>query len=642
MHFISLKWQNLFSFGNYETELSLDRNGIIFVNGINTETGTSNGSGKSSITNIFTWALYGQTLKDMPIDNIKCSHSRGYGWAQIMFQMGKSVYTLDRYRKHSIRGNGVTIQKDNEDPIHYGTLKKAQAKIDNIIGLDFQSFVASLIFSTEVAFEFPKMKPEKRREFMETITKMYSYTEIGKQAAKKVRDLRRNQSTLETTLTERKRYLGLEKEDYVKHSKLHEGFAAEKDEKVCGLREDLQQTVKSLKDIDQSLRESLESQRKALSEANESIYAKLHKLEVYLASAKSLPKELSNSYEKLLTEQEGEVDKVERWRDRELKLIDKKITLMDKACPTCDREWEFSEVKDITKDLLEKSKDISKQSDDMVAANKKVISDLGLEWLPRISTAEKKLAKLNSSILKSREKHSKSSQELKEIEEKIESLPSKDAIDALKRKQEKISTEIQAVSSSESPYKITINNLRGKIQTLMSEIDELIVTKNGVDDDLKYAAFWDDSLNSDGLKLFIFEQIIPVLNNRIMYYLPMLFSGMEITLAFDKHLNMVIVKDGEIMPYGGLSMGEKKRIDLAISLGLLETAQTQHGVVSNIMWLDELIDSSLDETGINIAMDILRDIPVPCKFLISHRSEISDQFDDVINVEKRGKLSQVL
>ena len=58
--------------------------------------------------------------------------------------------------------------------------------------------------------------------------------------------------------------------------------------------------------------------------------------------------------------------------------------------------------------------------------------------------------------------------------------------------------------------------------------------------------------------------------------------------------------------------------------------------------VDEVLDSSLDEEGINMAMNLFRSFKDSNIFVISHRETIQDsRFDKIIKVKKERQFSVI-
>jgi energy-coupling factor transporter ATP-binding protein EcfA2 len=94
-----------------------------------------------------------------------------------------------------------------------------------------------------------------------------------------------------------------------------------------------------------------------------------------------------------------------------------------------------------------------------------------------------------------------------------------------------------------------------------------------------------------------------------------------------------------------LSGGESRSVDLALQFAFLDVARIQAQVFPDILILDELLDSSVDATGLISILNIIKarqkedDSKI---FLVTHRTEISNiEVDNVYMVEKREGFSHI-
>ena len=641
MIFNSLKWRGLFSYGDYYTELYLNKEGTTFVRGVNKDTNTSNGSGKSSILDILVWTLYGSPLKDIPKDKVTNNHSKKGGHSSIDFYIGEDHYKIDRYRKHKKFGNSVKVEKNGE-PIEDGTNRDAQKRIDQILGLDYQSFISSFTFTSEITFEFPMLTPDRRRSFLEQILGLKAYSEYGKIAKQQVKVLRSDLENIENILGEKKKFLTREKSDYVSYTNKHENFDTEKQSIIDDLKVQLENVETEINNCEPELKANLIERQKTLKESLDITKEEIHEYELKLAKLDSEVKELITEKSLIQRNFDSQKKALEKDYNRVVTDLKNKIKIMEHACPTCGRDWDMSEVESLTLEYSEKIKEATASFSEEVVnvGNKAEKQQHSLQ--EKIDEIESNITKIKSNLDEKKKSLKETNLQIEDITEKIVKLPSEEDLYALTSKREKIISDIKRKSEETSPYTEVLKNLREKIIYQLDEIDSITEKKKITEEELKYYTFWDESFNTDGLKMFIFESIIPVLNSRVAHYMPVLNDGRDINLQFDKFLNMDIVKDGTEIPYGGLSKGERKRVDLAIALSLLETAQAQHGITSNVMFFDEIFDSSLDSEGVKTVTEILQTMPFSSIFVISHRLEISAEFDNTIDVVKEGKFSKIL
>jgi DNA repair exonuclease SbcCD ATPase subunit len=93
--------------------------------------------------------------------------------------------------------------------------------------------------------------------------------------------------------------------------------------------------------------------------------------------------------------------------------------------------------------------------------------------------------------------------------------------------------------------------------------------------------------------------------------------------------------------YNNFSEGEKLRIDMALMLTWREVAKIKNSAHTNILILDEIFDSSLDDAGIDFLLSILHSIETINIFVISHKGElVHDRFDNVIRFQRVKNFSK--
>ena len=86
----------------------------------------------------------------------------------------------------------------------------------------------------------------------------------------------------------------------------------------------------------------------------------------------------------------------------------------------------------------------------------------------------------------------------------------------------------------------------------------------------------------------------------------------------------IIDEKGKLCSYFNFSGAERKNIDLACLFAFMDIRKLQGNVSYNFSVYDELLDSSLDERGVELVLDILRERVEKhneCIFVISHRKE---------------------
>jgi DNA repair exonuclease SbcCD ATPase subunit len=95
--------------------------------------------------------------------------------------------------------------------------------------------------------------------------------------------------------------------------------------------------------------------------------------------------------------------------------------------------------------------------------------------------------------------------------------------------------------------------------------------------------------------------------------------------------------------YASFSEGEKMRIDLALLFTWREVAAYKNSTNTNLLIMDEVFDSSLDGTGTDEFLKIIRFVIKDANiFVISHKESLLEKFESVIQFEKLKGFSKML
>ena len=95
--------------------------------------------------------------------------------------------------------------------------------------------------------------------------------------------------------------------------------------------------------------------------------------------------------------------------------------------------------------------------------------------------------------------------------------------------------------------------------------------------------------------------------------------------------------------YNSFSEGEKQRIDMALMLTWRAIAKLKNSANTNLLILDEVFDSSLDNNGTEYLMNILHMLEGVNLFVISHKGDIlQDKFSNVIRFDKVKNFSRII
>ena len=98
----------------------------------------------------------------------------------------------------------------------------------------------------------------------------------------------------------------------------------------------------------------------------------------------------------------------------------------------------------------------------------------------------------------------------------------------------------------------------------------------------------------------------------------------------------------DVFSYESFSEGEKARIDISLLLTWRSIAKLKNSVDTNLLILDEIFDSSLDQSGSSDLGWILRNFDDSTNvFVISHKDALIDKFDRTIHVDKPKNFSTI-
>ena len=147
-------------------------------------------------------------------------------------------------------------------------------------------------------------------------------------------------------------------------------------------------------------------------------------------------------------------------------------------------------------------------------------------------------------------------------------------------------------------------------------------------------------LQDSGIKTKIIKAYLPIINKLVNKYL----ASMDFFVQFDLDETFkeeIKSRHRDKFSYASFSEGEKQRIDLALVFTWRTIAKMKNSASTNILLLDEVFDSSLDNNGTEYVMQLLNTIGEDTNvFVISHKGDqLFDKFRSVIRFEKRQNYS---
>ena len=203
-------------------------------------------------------------------------------------------------------------------------------------------------------------------------------------------------------------------------------------------------------------------------------------------------------------------------------------------------------------------------------------------------------------------------------------------ISGCQRQVRDLESEIQTITEQLADR----NTEHEKLESFKKGLDETyesLATKN---DTVRYYDFSYGLLKDGGVKSKIIKKYLPLINQQINRYLQIMDFYINFTL--DEEFNETVQSPiHDNFSYSSFSEGEKMRIDLALLFTWREVARFKNSVNTNLLILDEIFDSSLDEFGTEYFTKIIRFVIQDANvFIISHKTGMDDKFDSVLKFEK--------
>ena len=149
-------------------------------------------------------------------------------------------------------------------------------------------------------------------------------------------------------------------------------------------------------------------------------------------------------------------------------------------------------------------------------------------------------------------------------------------------------------------------------------------------------------LKDTGIKTKIIRQYIPIMNKLINKYLASMdfFVNFELNENFEEKIKS---RFRDEFSYASFSEGEKLRLDIALLFAWRAIAKLRNSTSTNLLIMDEIFDSSLDNSGTEEFLKILNSLASDTNvFIISHKGDsLYDKFHSVIKFEKHKNFSRI-
>jgi DNA repair exonuclease SbcCD ATPase subunit len=193
--------------------------------------------------------------------------------------------------------------------------------------------------------------------------------------------------------------------------------------------------------------------------------------------------------------------------------------------------------------------------------------------------------------------------------------------------------QLKAKEQEEDPYQEQIDEMKAQSE---EEINYDAI--NGYQRTQEHQDFLYKLLtNKDSfVRKRIIDQNLSYLNARLGQYLDRI--GLPHTVTFLNDLTVEITELGRDLDFDNLSRGERNRLILSLSWAFRDVWESLYQPI-NLLFIDELVDSGMDASGVENAMSILKKMAREHNksiWLVSHRDELAGRVNNIMTVIKEN------
>jgi len=586
--FKKLSIKNFLSVGSEPVVVEFSK-GLHIITGINKDKeDRRNGVGKSTVADAIHFAVFGDTLRELKKEFIINNKVRK-GCEVILELEVKNKTSTDKVKITRKLGPTKCFLMINGEDKTRDSIPNTTKVIHDMLSCTSDIFQNCVIMTVNNTIPFMAKKKVEKRKFIEGIFNLQVFGEmlLGVRA-----DL--NQEKQQHQLT-RSRYEEVESTIKTLTDQKDE-IEDQREKRELKLRARKKNNTKEVKNIDLQINELKEVDIDDIDNQIINHEANIVKCEASL-----------DTFNKEVATREANIQHCHAEH--------KKIGTDADICPTC--------LKSVTHDDRDKISTRKSTIDSEIKDFKNDIKDLNT----RISTYVKLKTKLKDTInqqrdtiLKSKDinAHKTRKQQLETWNEEIDQ-------DLKVGKTNAAGTIVKAIKDTEDK----IADIKSEISRISKKIEMLETIKFIV--------------SEEGVKSYIVKKILNLFNSKLAYYLKRMDANCQCT--FNEYFEEEIISEkGKHCSYFNFSGAERKNIDLACLFAFMDIRRMQGDVAYNISVYDELFDSSLDEKGVELVLEILKERVEKhneCIMVISHRKEsIKAATGDIIFLEKENGITR--
>lgn len=202
IEFQKLRWKNLLSYGNFFTEIDFQKHAMTLISG-------KNGSGKSTIGEALTFALFGVPFRNINKPNLLNSINEKDCLVEVEFNIGKKQYLVRRGIKPTIFEiycDGKVIDQESKSKDYQKFLEQ------NILKLNYKSFTQLVFLGSGNFVPFMQLSAQDRREVIEELLDIRVFSRMNTVLKEKLSILKENFKDVERDITIAKEKLDMQRE----------------------------------------------------------------------------------------------------------------------------------------------------------------------------------------------------------------------------------------------------------------------------------------------------------------------------------------------------------------------------------------------------------------------------------------------
>ena len=612
---------------------------------------SNNGAGKSSLQEIVVYGLFGKTVKrpeKLAVNDVVHNKIGKDCYLEVIFDDYRIVRTRRENGKDS--KNSLRLWKSNKEvwddstEVTLGTMALTQKKIEQEIGLTYDTFINMCIFTDDQRACFLECDNAKKREIVENLLSLDIYRDwfenaklLKKEINAEIATKAKEYSSLLANQTDAERRLNLTKQR-------EEDWKKNKDIEVENLKKKIQITTKNLSGTDngaaliayeeaQEKIRSINEKLPSLESAKEELMKKFQLAKDKEADQKTEAQELTRKYEEFSSRAKNKLNDRKK-KEAEIARVEANVpgTQCDKCIGVVDEKNITSYVSQLKNDIsvinieiqaeLIGGKEIAAKTEDLKQRQTKIATYIK-QFNDKVVQTETELRKLRSDLVSAsqvREPKADNGEFL--LLQQIEEF--KNQLEEKKKEQ-----------SGPSPFKEILDNDNAELNNIILNVNSKDAEVKVLEAEIPYYDYWITGFGENGIRKWVIDGIIPELNNRINYWLQFLIDN-TITLKFDNQLNEKIERnpvDGDPYVYHCMSTGQRRRLNLAVSQSFAHIMMLSSGSIPSIVFLDE-VSTNVDPLGVQGVYNMINELAEDKQvFVTTHDHDLLRMFQGIDTIQ---------